>query len=57
MKRYEFKLVVDLNDNESPSKILQFLNGMVYPRYELILEGESLVSVEYEEVPLPEVPT
>lgn len=53
MKRYQFTVTVDLLDNESPGKVTQFLEGMVYPRYELILEGESLVSVEYTEVPIP----
>ena len=57
MKRYEFKVTVDLQDNESPTKVSQFIEGMVYPRYELILEGESLVSLEYTEVPIPELPT
>lgn len=57
MKRYEFKVTVDLLDNESPGKVTQFLEGMAYPRHELILEGESLVSIEVTEVPIPELPT
>lgn len=57
MKRYQFTVVVDLQDAEDPGKIVQFIEGMVYPRYELILDGESLVSTEYTEVPIPELPT
>jgi hypothetical protein len=57
MKRYEFKVTVDLQDNNPPNNVAHYFRNVTYDGYEIMGEGESIVSLEYTEVPIPELPT
>lgn len=57
MKRYQFTVVVDLLDNNPPDNVAHYFRNVTYDGYEIMGEGESLVSLEYTEVPIPELPT
>jgi hypothetical protein len=57
MKRYEFKVTVDLQDNNPPDNVAHYFRNVTYDGFELMSESESLVSLEYTEVPIPELPT
>jgi hypothetical protein len=57
MKRYEYKITIDFYDESSPDKVIQYFRDVVYPGHEIMMEGESVFSLEYTEVPIPELPT
>lgn len=56
MKRYEFKVVVDLFDTSDPQKVANYLQNVQLETNEVLYSEsqtqESLVSVDYQEVPL-----
>ena len=57
MKRYEFKFLIDLKEDQNPDKVTNLINNFVWS--ESMLQDESVVpgSIEITEVPIPELPT
>jgi hypothetical protein len=57
MKRYEYKVTVDLQDTNPPDNLVNYFRNVAYDGYEIMSQVESVVSLEYTEVPIPELPT
>jgi hypothetical protein len=55
MKRYEFKVTVDLKDDTDITWLADMLSNLNWT--DKLYPGESVVSLEYTEVPIPELPT
>lgn len=57
MKRYQFTVVVELLDNNPPDNVAHYFRNVADYGYEIMGDGESIISLEVQEVPIPELPT